>query len=523
MLWHRRKREGRVSLLLILFGFQCLLLVHVNTISSEFSAIMGNGTKKSSRRAKDSAVAKIRELRVVELKELVHFCTGNCFPKLSKQALVDKCLDCLKYAENVSSVIELISQLHKQRWGFATPKHRPSTSVDPGNHHLAPSLAGNQLQESHSSTTAGRMFPFFDLWNVLVHQVPTPDCSGRRYYMGLNTIANICFQISPQQLARRRHGDCLQVLLVFKTHQSVADTNETTSLSSFVRCPAGFAVAVNGKACNTTVDCDKQTQAGLLPLDITELCYLTPKKNNCVTITQIQARVGAFTASVHLGRKRLPCEVTEYIRSKSHSVSDGKQLIKKMCKSAKSLSDVTLSSGSMVLTCPLSATRLVHPGRSKSCSHIQCFDIITYLKLNEGRAKWLCPICKKRATVEDLFIDNFVVEILHSTPKEVDRVDFYPDGSWKAVEASRGIRSGQKRAQSAGASSDPHFESSAKRRDNGRGMECVIDLTVDDAPSASRKRPKGQKKQQKSRNREWLHAASKCRLRGTMVNPIVLD
>ena len=79
------------------------------------------------------------------------------------------------------------------------------------------------------------------------------------------------------------------------------------------------------------------------------------------------------------------------------------------------------------LTCPLIGTRIKYPGRGNNCSHIQCFDLLSYLMMNEKKPLWNCPVCQKKA--HELHKDNLFVEILQDTQNKTE-VTFQPDGSW---------------------------------------------------------------------------------------------
>ncbi len=55
-----------------------------------------------------------------------------------------------------------------------------------------------------------------------------------------------------------------------------------------------------------------------------------------------------------------------------------------------------------------------NPGRASTCSHVQCFDILMYLNVNEQKASWICPVCLRRARFEDLQIDGFFQDVIDS-------------------------------------------------------------------------------------------------------------
>ena len=91
------------------------------------------------------------------------------------------------------------------------------------------------------------------------------------------------------------------------------------------------------------------------------------------------------------------------------------------------------------LTCPVIGTRIKYPGRGINCAHVQCFDLQSYLMMNETKPIWKCPVCQKEA--RKLYKDNFFLEILQDTQEETE-VTFQPDGSWTKYENLKKSESG---------------------------------------------------------------------------------
>lgn len=93
--------------------------------------------------------------------------------------------------------------------------------------------------------------------------------------------------------------------------------------------------------------------------------------------------------------------------------------------------DFELASETVSLTCPCSMVRIQTPVRSTSCKHVQCFDLFSFLKLQQHVPLWTCPICdipilyKKK-----LRVDFFFKSLLESVSDKYDLVVLKPDGSY---------------------------------------------------------------------------------------------
>ncbi|MCO5592520.1 hypothetical protein L7F22_046523 [Adiantum nelumboides] len=86
------------------------------------------------------------------------------------------------------------------------------------------------------------------------------------------------------------------------------------------------------------------------------------------------------------------------------------------------------------LRCPMSGSRIKVAGRFKPCMHMGCFDLHTFVQLNERARKWQCPICLKNYSLKDLVIDPFFTQItraLESYDEDVSEVEMKPDGFWR--------------------------------------------------------------------------------------------
>uniref|UniRef100_A0A8C6P8V6 Protein inhibitor of activated STAT, 4a n=1 Tax=Nothobranchius furzeri TaxID=105023 RepID=A0A8C6P8V6_NOTFU len=85
------------------------------------------------------------------------------------------------------------------------------------------------------------------------------------------------------------------------------------------------------------------------------------------------------------------------------------------------------------LICPLVKMRLGVPCRVLTCAHLQCFDAVFFLQMNEKKPTWTCPVCDKPAPFELLTIDGLLSEILKETNEDIEEIEYLTDGSWQPI------------------------------------------------------------------------------------------
>ena len=91
---------------------------------------------------------------------------------------------------------------------------------------------------------------------------------------------------------------------------------------------------------------------------------------------------------------------------------------------APPLGQVTLLSLTTSLLDPLTMSLMRIPVRGDTCSHIQCFDCVTFLAFNlEGANKgWKCPVCKRCCLPCYLWVDSLQLSILLNSVKRPRKV-----------------------------------------------------------------------------------------------------
>lgn len=131
--------------------------------------------------------------------------------------------------------------------------------------------------------------------------------------------------------------------------------------------------------------------------------------------------------------------------------------------------DIVMATSSISLRCPLSYARMSYPVKSIQCDHIQCFDAVSFLSMQERIPSWICPVCSKKIDQQLLALSKYMEEILQTTTEEVDTVTLNPDGSWVAAE------------EGAEEAAKPTFQSSSKSAADAPATQVEPANTVDDA------------------------------------------
>lgn len=73
--------------------------------------------------------------------------------------------------------------------------------------------------------------------------------------------------------------------------------------------------------------------------------------------------------------------------------------------------------------------------RATTCAHLQCFDAATFLEMNQMKQTFICPVCNKNASYENLVVDEYFQEVLASCSLEDDddEIELKNDGSWNKI------------------------------------------------------------------------------------------
>lgn len=112
-------------------------------------------------------------------------------------------------------------------------------------------------------------------------------------------------------------------------------------------------------------------------------------------------------------------------------------MLKEKLNSNQSEFEIVTDFLKIAMICPLTKTRIKIPARGKQCQHIQCFDLESYIILNEKSSKWSCPQCNKLTLFSDLVIDSFIQEIVKET--NCDQIKLDSNGLWTEINSDSNL------------------------------------------------------------------------------------
>lgn len=167
------------------------------------------------------------------------------------------------------------------------------------------------------------------------------------------------------------------------------------------------------------------------PADITP--YITrDTKPSHVRIVYSDA-AEKFILYPHIVQEFLPSSIVESINSRPHiSAVYTKQKIKHDSEAADD-DDLQVATASLSLRCPITYARIHYPFTSVECDHIQCFDGLSFLTMQQRVPAWQCPVCSNTIREDLLCVSDYIKTILDSVSEEVDSVKLEADGSWSII------------------------------------------------------------------------------------------
>nr|XP_021400782.1 E3 SUMO-protein ligase PIAS4 [Lonchura striata domestica] len=203
------------------------------------------------------------------------------------------------------------------------------------------------------------------------------------------------------------------------------------------------------------------------PINLTHLMYLS-----------------SYSVGLYLVRQMTSAELLQ--RLKTIGIKHP-ELCKALVKEKLRLdpdSEIATTGVRVSLICPLVKMRLSVPCRAETCAHLQCFDAVFYLQMNEKKPTWMCPVCDKPAPYDQLIIDGLLSKILTEC-EDADEIEYLVDGSWCPIRAEKERSCSPQCPILVLGSSEVNglLATPNGTGENGKAPADVVDLTLDSSSS----------------------------------------
>ncbi|KAL4976193.1 PINIT domain-containing protein [Aspergillus desertorum] len=283
--------------------------------------------------------------------------------------------------------------------------------------HRRPSPIGMSVP-SHGSVPGPLIFKDSPFYKIVRQLTPTIECKAREHTRdSVELKIHLDADVASRLLAEPK----LRVMIF-----CAADSG----LNQFTKSDIAFPHQVELKANLDEVKANlrglKNKPGTTRPADITNYIRKKAGYTNHVVMTYALTQKRFFIVA-----NLVECTAIEELvdKLKRRKTITKEQVLQEM-KSKAEDADIVATSTVMSLKCPLSTRRIEVPCRSVLCTHNQCFDASSFLQLQEQAPTWSCPVCAKATSYESLNVDQYVDDILRSTPLDVEQVIIEPDGRW---------------------------------------------------------------------------------------------
>ncbi|CAD7091990.1 unnamed protein product [Hermetia illucens] len=201
--------------------------------------------------------------------------------------------------------------------------------------------------------------------------------------------------------------------------------------------PPSIIVKVNNKLCPLpnpipTNRPNVEPKRPPRPVNVTSNVKLSPTVSNSVSVQWCPDFTRGYVLAAYLVRKLTSQELLRRMKAKGIKPADYTRALIKEKLNEDADCEIATTMLKVSLICPLGKMRMTIPCRASTCSHLQCFDALLYLQMNERKPTWNCPVCDKPAVYETLVIDGYFQEVLVSPLLTGDdnEIQLHKDGSW---------------------------------------------------------------------------------------------
>lgn len=216
----------------------------------------------------------------------------------------------------------------------------------------------------------------------------------------------------------------------------VANTRAASTSSAYIQFPHPIEFHVNGTLVTESVKGIKNKVGTARPAKITKLIRAPPHKNH-IEMVYLNTKE-TYLLYCYIVETVTCEEILQNVLHNAHIPVDAtrSQIAREYNGMDDGDDDIIVETLSVSLRCPLTYARMKYPCKSIFCEHIQCFDALSFVQLQEQLPSWQCPICSKLVQVKDLAISDYYSEVLRTTSDDIESVALQADGSWKEITAN---------------------------------------------------------------------------------------
>ncbi|GFX91483.1 hypothetical protein TNCV_2599321 [Trichonephila clavipes] len=380
----------------------------------------------------------IRTLRVVDLKSLLTYARSN--KSGNKETLQTKVLNLIQHKSPVieQKIRQLFFKLNQSRVYsrgremYPMPPMRKNVMSygNRPNYGLTTSSAHHNVLPQYPDVKFKEL-PFYDVLAELLK--PT----------SLITLPNNRFQ-------QQKFAFCLTLLQVLEFQSNDVQVQLRiclldSSCEQVDEIPPSICLEVNQVVANLpnpipNNKLNQELKRPKEPINISSLIKKTATEPNEVQISWASRSGKPYVLGIFLVRRQNSTMLMRRMMGKgvihrNHTTN----MIKKILSQDK-YSGITTMILRASLMCPLGKIKMKLPCRAVTCTHLQCFDAMLYLQMEEKKPKWDCPVCGKPLLFKDLVIDGLFINIILESPAECTEVQFHEDGSWSVMSIKKLIK-----------------------------------------------------------------------------------
>ncbi|ULU12232.1 hypothetical protein L5515_001590 [Caenorhabditis briggsae] len=356
--------------------------------------------------------------------------------------------------------LEMPPKTSRAQKPYDRPPQMPNGSRQPyGTHHYPqnPQMHNMvQMASHHNGYPMGHMqapvkiyadpfdtvrLPFFDVLNCLLQPI---ELQANNNNNKQNKMVACSFQTTPDQNNRlSTRADAITPrfeiqLRFFNITEPAAQQKDDFPVNCSVRINDQQVTLPNIIPTNKP---NAEPKRPSRPVNITQYVqnYRGFKRDHNIVIDWLSDRrvYAAGVYFVHRLNSDILFQRLDSNNGKHRSISATKEEVMKKLSGGED--DIAMDQLVISLLDPLSKIRMKTPVRCEDCTHLQCFDLMSYLMMNEKKPTWQCPVCSGYCPYDRLIVDDYFLDMLAKVDKNMTEVELKVDGSYEVIKEEEGV------------------------------------------------------------------------------------